>query len=675
MENQKAVEEPYSIIAKAKIEELEEENKLFKEKLKWQEQHLLIGGAGAPEKNIELQAETNSSMDREEERERVKLFKAFMEHSPAPEFIKDADLRYVYVNPAYEQMLNRKFSDLEGKNNDDIYPPEVAAKLNKIDQQVITEGKPITQQESISVNGIPREWLTYKFPIFNSKGKPYLIGVKSVDITELKRTKDELKKNRDILSKAQKVARFGNWCWDIPTNKVTYSDEINRIYYDSGAIIPSNEAFFQQIHPDDRKKLEDALSRAVNNKEPFDIEYRLVKPEGVRYVHEQAEVFSDEKGTPVTMIGTVLDITDRKVVEEKLRKAKETAEEATRLKDRFVTMVAHDLRAPFATILGFLGIINRDSATPLSDKHRVLFRRVEDSAANLAAMIDNLLKVNRFQTGKITPHLRFFDACSAALKTVENYVDMANQKGVTLACDMPATSTRFYADYELFCTVLQNIISNSIKFCNRGDNITVFIPSDKPGCIAVKDTGIGIREEFLPKLFLYEEKTSTTGTMGEKGSGLGLPFAMDIINAHKGTIAVESTPGIGSVFYVHLPYNRPKVLVVDDNPDIHILLREYLKEIHVETIGVENGEQALAAIEKDQPHLILTDIMMPVMDGFTFIDKVKKKPATASIPLIVLTSDNQIETRDRSFCLGADDFISMPFVMEELIPRIRRFIL
>ncbi len=188
------------------------------------------------------------------------------------------------------------------------------------------------------------------------------------------------------------------------------------------------------------------------------------------------------------------------------------------------------------------------------------------------------------------------------------------------------------------------------------------------------DTGIGIKDKRLKTLFNYEERTSTVGTSGESGTGFGLPLARDIMKAHGGGLHVESTYSEGSTFYVRLPHVRPNVLIVDDEQIIIDTLKNLLKATDVECLEAVNGNMGQEIAKQKLPHLILLDIFMPDMDGLELLEYIKSNPITRKIPVIVITGDPKIETRDKVFELGADDFITKPFNIEDLIPRVRRFV-
>lgn len=367
------------------------------------------------------------------------------------------------------------------------------------------------------------------------------------------------------------------------------------------------------------------------------------------------------------------DITRRQATETALRLAKEEAERATQLKDQFVSLVAHDLRGPFTTILGFLNLLDNDKKHPLSKKQKGFLRWVLDSSEKMVQMIDEILNISRLKTGKITPLFRFSNAHFLCETLIENIMPLAEKKGITLQNSVP-DNCRIYSDPDLFGEVMRNLLSNAVKFCKNGDQITLLCPDNEPSTLMVKDTGVGISEKRALKLFKLEEKTSTTGTGGEHGTGFGLPFSMDLMKAHGGHLSVESTEGKGSIFYASLPEVIPQVLLVDDDVGFRLLLRNNLKKERVTIFEAENGIRALALLEERSFHLIIGDIQMPGMDGLEFLKELRSKPETKSITTILITGDKSISIREKAFQLGADDFITKPFDYADFLPRVRRFL-
>ncbi len=355
-----------------------------------------------------------------------------------------------------------------------------------------------------------------------------------------------------------------------------------------------------------------------------------------------------------------------------LEQAKEEAEKATQLKEKFVSLVAHDLKAPLTSVIGFLNLIYDDTDHPLQPEQKAMFEIILKSSKKMVAMIDQILEISRLQSGTIQLKLEFIDGHFIGGTVTDSLCSLATKKGVVLTNDIPR-GTRLYADHELFYGAIQNLVSNAIKFCKNGDQVNLFVPPGQKGAIAVKDTGAGISDAMLPDLFKHEIKTSARGTAGESGTGFGLPFAHDIMKAHKGSLRVESELGKGSVFYAELPYVQPRILVVDDEPDARMVLKRLLQKIDTDIVEAGNGEEALEVLNRRDIHLIISDIRMPVVDGFELLEKTKKEPGTKDIPFILVT-DKVLESQEKAFQLGANEFIIRPVDMERFVRKVTNFV-
>ncbi|MBI5178071.1 MAG: response regulator [Nitrospinae bacterium] len=358
-----------------------------------------------------------------------------------------------------------------------------------------------------------------------------------------------------------------------------------------------------------------------------------------------------------------------------LRKAKEEAEEATKLKDKFVSLVVHDLKSPLATITGHLYLMLNDKGDPIGGAHEKHLRAVLDRAEGLSTMVEELLDINMLQTGKMLLTRVFLDARMMVQGVVESLEHLAMEKGIALENNIPP-GTRIYADHNLAFQVFQNIISNAIKFTTAGDRVTVIVPEGKENTITVRDTGAGIAPNILRDIFRHEIRTTTLGTAGERGTGLGLPLCYDIMQSHGGTLTVESEEGRGSAFFATFPPAAPSILIVDDDEAILAVLAMSLKAMNPRlTIRkAHNGVEALAAIRSAAPDVIISDILMPEMDGMELLETVRKEHITRSTPFIVITNFGDVERRETALRMGANDFIAKPLVAEDYMPRIGRYI-
>ncbi|MBI5815377.1 MAG: response regulator [Nitrospinae bacterium] len=378
------------------------------------------------------------------------------------------------------------------------------------------------------------------------------------------------------------------------------------------------------------------------------------------------------------VIWVAVDLTDRKKAEEALRAAKENAEKATALKDKFLSLVTHDLRSPIASIAGMLRHIKEAAEPSLNDEHGKLFEYSIASSEGLLRMIDQLLDLTRLSSGSIVPSIEKVPVNEVVATSILSHIYLAKAKGVKIFPEIPPNTT-VMADADLFLEIMNNLLSNAVKFCSGGDTVTVFIPAGSTCCVAVRDTGKGIDPMIMRDIFRQEVKTTTKGTSGEKGTGLGLPLCKEIMIAHGGDITVESEPGKGSVFYVSFtpaPAERTRVLVVDDNEAYLELMKDILSGLGLSTMVAENGEQAyaLAASGAQKPGLVITDINMPVMDGIELVRRLKEGEATKGIPVLVMSSEAGPEWMEKLTGMGTAGFISKPLIDREVTEMVRTVI-
>ncbi len=364
-----------------------------------------------------------------------------------------------------------------------------------------------------------------------------------------------------------------------------------------------------------------------------------------------------------------------------LRMEKERAEDATKIKNKFISLVSHDLRGPLGSVMGLLGILEKkdnyelDAATETE-----MVSKAGKSLGGLVEMIDQLLDLSRLQSGKISVIKRPVTVRDLAASSFGHCAASAEKKGIRLLNEAPP-GMKVFADSALIAEVLNNLVSNAVKFCREGDSITVGAPD--PLTVTVKDTGTGISALLVPDLFKSEVKTTTIGTGGEKGTGLGLPYCKEIMEAHGGDLMVESVEGRGAVFSIRLPPARPVVLVADDQEVQRAIIKKHIMEIKdVEVLEAANGLEALEILKTTSVVLLITDLGMPEMDGFALLKEIRGNPLLQMLPVIVNSavssstgvSGELIDIRRKVFELGANDFIAKPIVPEDFIPRVTRFL-
>jgi signal transduction histidine kinase/CheY-like chemotaxis protein/ligand-binding sensor domain-containing protein len=389
---------------------------------------------------------------------------------------------------------------------------------------------------------------------------------------------------------------------------------------------------------------------------------------------------------------------------EEAQLARATAEEADAAKSAFLSTVSHELRTPLTSVLGFAKIIKKrleERIFPLihTEDRRILqtMQQVEENlkvvvgeGERLTKLIDDVLDLAKIEAGKLEWHM---DAV-----TIPDVIDHATaataalfeQKGLRLIKEIDADLPGVTGDRDRLIQVVINLISNAVKFTDSGSITCRARRRGGETVVSVTDTGVGISPADQPKVFERFKQVGDTLTDKPKGTGLGLPICREIVEHHGGRIWVESEPGQGSTFSFALPIageaaeaggpvelaalirqlrdhvvvstpkttdRKPRILVVDDEANIRELLSQEFTDAGYHVSVAVNGRDAIAAVRRERPDLIVLDVMMPEMNGFDVAAVLKNDPATLDIPIVILSI---VQDRDRGFRLGVDRYLTKP---------------
>lgn len=406
-----------------------------------------------------------------------------------------------------------------------------------------------------------------------------------------------------------------------------------------------SKLFLKIIYPDDFETVKNKLKNLMRSRIQLseELEFRIINKHGnIVWVRNKINLVRSYDGQIQKIYGLTSDISLRKRAEDELKKSTENLVKLNETKDRFISIVSHDLRTPFSSILGFTDLLLKDTELT-EDEKRQYVEFIQESSKSMLSLVNSLLDWTRLQTGRI----RFEPERIEAKKIIEGAINAlsgtAFQKSIEIKENINPDLFVF-VDKNLVTQVFNNLISNAIKFTNPNGEIVVSrTPSDQTRFIefSVKDNGIGIKPENIDKLFGVDTKFSSEGTAGEKGSGLGLSLVYEIIEKHGGKIWVESNYGNGTDFRFTLPIASANILLVDDNKTDRILYSKILKNITPDyTIeSASNGKEALDIVFSSPPALIISDHLMPVMNGYDLVREVKKAEIKGKPPIIILSSD------------------------------------
>lgn len=598
-----------------------------------------------------------------------------------------------FANKAAESDFGYAPGELIGKPVDILVPPDLRDSHKVMMERFLAHEHPVRRRlaSRTGLLGLRKDGSTFpvEIELSPSPDHQYVLAT-IVDVTDQLQARKLLEEIRTRLLYAQRVARMGFWEWDIQSNTLYWSEEIYVIFglepFEFGASYP---AFLQAVHPDDRELVEASVAAAVADSGAYSIDHRIVHPGGeVRYVHEQGEVTRAEDGTAIRMVGTVLDITDRKLLEEKVVRSQRM--------DAFGQLaggIAHDFNNLLTVIGSYASLLERG---PANRPRKDMLNDIEQIqlATDRAAQLTGQLLA--FARRSVMEHEVL------SLTTVVLNIDKmlrrllgANIELVTIPTDDIAPCLADPAQLE---QILLNLAINAGDAMSEGGKLTISTENVSitessataklvPGryaCVLVSDTGTGMDQEVLGQIF---EPFFTTKDVG-KGTGLGLATCAGIVSQLNGSIQVESEVGQGTTFRIYLPavegtvallkdrtHTLPSggsetILVAEDDSAIRALLLRLLRGQGYTVIESENGEAALAAEDCHDGviDLLISDIIMPRMGGRLLREEFTKRRPDASVLFISGYSDERLSV-DSS--LADVPMLAKPFMPDMLLTKVR----
>ena len=427
------------------------------------------------------------------------------------------------------------------------------------------------------------------------------------------------------------------------------------------------------------------------------------------WVEAQSVAVCDEEGQPVGMRGVTMDITEQKLVDEERGKllelehaARNEAEEANRIKDDFLATLSHELRTPLTAMLGWLGMMRGKTLDESTSAYA--FEAVERNARMQAQLIEDLVDISRVVSGKLKLNVRPMDLTPVIEAAADAVRPAAEAKKISIQITWEPFIAPVSGDPTRLEQVIWNLLSNAVKFTPVEGSVQVHVRQDESSAVVViHDNGIGIRPEFLEHVFERFRQADSTTTRAHGGLGLGLAIVRHLVELHSGSVTAESAgPDQGSTFTVRLPLataltpedsllrtpgvqndpldrnSRPlngvRVLLVEDEADTRTLLALLLEQEGAEVEHAATAEDAIARLGTFSPHVLLSDIGLPLEDGYELIRKVRSFPLEAirEIPAIALTAYATEKDRELALAAGYHLHLIKPVDPAELIEAVER---
>ncbi len=478
----------------------------------------------------------------------------------------------------------------------------------------------------------------------------------------------------------------------------------------------SYSLFISGIDPEDRARVDAAHKRALDpyGDGDFDIEYRTIGIEdGVeRWVAAKGQTFA-ENGRPVRFVGTFLDVTAKKIVEQEraallareqearaeAESARARAEAASRAKDEFLATVSHELRNPLNAILGWSRVLLEEGDELSNERRRKGLEVIARNAKAQVQLVEDILEVSRIVSGKLRLSTGPVDVRSVVEASFDTIRSAAQAKGVVLQSRIEDEIGTIIADEDRIQQVLWNLLSNAVKFTPRGGTVSLSARRDSDGVtLSVVDSGEGIDPAFLPFVFERFRQADGSSTRAHGGLGLGLAIVRHLCELHGGTVHADSGgAGKGATFTVRLPIQAPPqsersveravavesviaassesrladvhVLVLDDEEDMRDLISMILEHAGARVTRVNTVDAALKALAADLPNVAVSDLAMPGEDGYAFVRRVRaaSDELLRTLPLVAMTAYARAEDRHRVLEAGFQRHVAKPIEPVELV--------
>ena len=609
----------------------------------------------------------------------------------------DIEGRIIMLSPSAKGLMQYTLEELMGQKLADYYvDPDGRNKFLK----ALEEGGGSIQGYEAAVRNKHGNhvWIsTNAHYFYDDEGN--INGVEGAirDITARKKAEDDLKNSERGLSEAQRIAHLGSWEWDIITNDLSWTDQIFRIFgLEPQEFVPTYPAFLERIHPDDRQSVTDAVENAVSNNQPYEIEHRIVTPYGeVRHVLEIGEVQYDKNNKPINMIGSVQDVTERKQAEDAKEHLQRELQQAQKMEalGKLTGGIAHEYNNMLAVMLGFTDLLKMSfSEQPKLLKYADEIQHAGERAAKLTS---KLLTFSRHKT----PEAKSLNL-NTLLQKQQHMLEKTLTVRINLILNLQDDLWQAWLDEGDTEDAIINMSINAMHAIEGNGQLTIQMSNQKINqmdakplgiqdgdyvSLSLTDSGCGIDEKIKEKIF-----DPFFTTKGMEGTGLGLSMVYGFVQNSGGAIKVYSEPGEGTQFTLYFPryhgasrdqqseegnhlednlIGNKTILVVDDEQALLNLSREILSSHGFKVICAESAKDALNILQHESIDILISDIIMPEMDGYQLAAIVKEKYPEIKIQLASgFTDERNMGVNDEHL---QQDLLHKPFSSQALLQRIR----
>lgn len=633
--------------------------------------------------------------------EEAKMFSASLDIFEDAIIVLTKEFNISHWSKGAEEKLGYKSEEMIGKGIEVLIPINKGDGFrNKIDK--VKNGDVINNFETVRIhkNGSSIDVSISISPIYDFDGIfSGAVGVYK-DITEKKELAKKLQEYEERWRFALEGSKFGAWDWNIVTNKVFYSNGWKELLgYDEYEISDNLEEWMSRVHPDDSSYVKDKLNKHFQGEE-YSLEYRMkCKDSSYKWVRSRGKAIDwIASGKPLRMVGTVEDVSDTKIIEQELKEKyrqlkllKEEADRANNAKSEFLANISHEIRTPMNGISAAIQLLQ---VTNISSEQSKYVKILKESLDTLLVIINNLLDISKIESGGFKLNNEKFNLKEIVNDIYNNFLITGNSKGLEISYYLdPTIDFEVIGDEFKLKQILTNLLSNAVKFTENG-YVSLRVKLVHSDCISeriefrVKDSGIGIEEDFRDKMFKNFSQGDLSSKKKHMGAGLGLAISKQLATLMNGDIWFESTVGQGSTFFFTCEFKKSNkksndilqqknevynldydkvILCVEDNIINQEVIEDIIRKKGYKYIAAYNGNEALEVLKNNKVDLILMDVQMPEMNGFEITKTVREEDSKVRhIPIIGMTAYSMFESRDKCIKAGMDDYIAKPLDIEKL---------
>ncbi|WP_132015087.1 PAS domain-containing hybrid sensor histidine kinase/response regulator [Hydrogenispora ethanolica] len=630
--------------------------------------------------------------------EKERLQQAILNNIPDLAWLKNEEGHYIAVNERFGSLLGVHPEAVVGKTDTELWPEQLAKSLMNGDGEVVYFGRQFGSEEKIRVRGGDERWFeVIKTPIFAEDGR--IVGSTGIarDITYRKNAEAQLRASQEKYS-----SLFANMSDGFAYHQVVFDEQQNPIDY---VFLEVNAAFEKLTGWNREQLIGKRLTEIIPESAPIVAEririFGMVAltGESIKLDTSQSELssgwvsISAYSPQPGYFAVVISDISGRKQAEAEMKQAKETAEAANRAKTEFLANMSHEIRTP---LNGITGMIDLTLLTSLERDQRENLLIAKNCAGTLLNVINDILDFSKIEAGKLEIELIPFDLDELVHKALKAHLSSALKKGLELTVEVNPRTPRSLIGAPLrLLQVLNNLLSNAVKFTETGMvTLAVYHSYDRNDSVflrfEVSDTGIGIEQSEMNRLFQTFSQVDGSITRRFGGTGLGLAIAKRLVNMMGGEIGVYSEKDRGSTFYFSVPVTldaqdsppqkaslpdyldlgsaQLHVLLVEDDPINQATVAKMLQRIGIKVDVATEGIEALHKLTRNSYNLILMDIQMPGMGGMETTRRIRELEAEAGghIPIIALTAHAFSDDTKKFLAAGMDGLVTKPVSIYDL---------